>query len=201
MRNISIKYLCIDCIKANYSSFYDAIDEDRKNKIARLKNEDDKLRSLGAGYLIKKYIKGAILYNNQGKPYVNDNNIHFNVSHSGKYVIIALSDVPIGIDIEVINDRYLKLVDYCLDDIEKEYSKNAKSFFELWTNKESLIKCLGINVGSIKKINGLPINGIREFEEKEFSSKTIYLDNYVITTTIEGNEEIDINISDDSENH
>ncbi len=38
----------------------------------------------------------------KGKPYFEEGFWHFNISHSGAYVCCALSDAPVGIDIQTI---------------------------------------------------------------------------------------------------
>ena len=43
-----------------------------------------------------------------GKPYLAAHpGIEFNISHSGLYVVVAVSDVPVGIDVEEVQDRDL----------------------------------------------------------------------------------------------
>lgn len=44
-----------------------------------------------------------IAYDPCGKPYLRDYpNAHFNISHSGQYVVCAVADRPVGIDVQVI---------------------------------------------------------------------------------------------------
>ena len=83
------------------------LDDARAEKINRLRVTADKLRSAGAGILInfikEKYnIAGDVKVDKFGKPYFEDTDIHFNISHSGCYVIAAVSDEDIGIDIQKI---------------------------------------------------------------------------------------------------
>ena len=80
-----------------------------------------------------------------GKPYLKDfPNIHFNISHSGEYVVCCVSDKPIGIDIQkigkynpgvakkVCNEKELKEIEESLD--------KAAEFTKLWTQKEAVLK-------------------------------------------------------------
>ena len=85
--------------------------------------------------------------NEFGKPEC-DNGLCFNISHSGNYVLFALSDSKVGCDIEEI--RFLKgirlgKIVFC--DNEMKLLGNAfdrlGTFFELWTKKEALLKCMG----------------------------------------------------------
>lgn len=76
------------------------------------------------------------------KPYILFyENIYFNISHSGDWVVCAVSDVDVGIDIQKITDiDYAKISSrfFPNNDI-----KTKLSFFSLWTKKESYLKMLG----------------------------------------------------------
>jgi len=82
-----------------------------------------------------------------GKPYlVNFPDIHFNLSHAGDYVAFAVSNKPIGIDIELIGMMNTEVIDRFFSLDEKIYVQSYNSvyrFFEVWTKKESRIKCEG----------------------------------------------------------
>jgi 4'-phosphopantetheinyl transferase len=85
-----------------------------------------------------------------GKAYLsNYPNIHFNLSHSGKYVACAIADTHIGVDIEY-NDPEIDL------NIAKNYFFNSEykriiesenpsnEFFSYWVLKESYMKYTGL---------------------------------------------------------
>ena len=81
------------------------MDSQRLEKIHQMKKTDDRLRSLGAGLLINfiknKYrIHDRLQTDKFGKPYFENAPLHFNISHSGNYVIAAVSKYEIGIDIQ-----------------------------------------------------------------------------------------------------
>ena len=95
--------------------------------------------------LLKRKVLGdrKICRSENGKPYCDD--VFFNISHSGKYVVLATADSEIGIDIEKIRDTEKRL--FAEDFASKE------EFFEMWTKKESIIKYLGKTIISMKNIN------------------------------------------------
>jgi phosphopantetheinyl transferase len=70
----------------------------------------------------------------QGKPYLPSNIKYVTSSHSGKYLICAIGDQPIGIDIEKIRELHPGLV------ARLKLSENP---FEQWTLREAMIKLSG----------------------------------------------------------
>ena len=91
-----------------------------------------------------------------GKPYILNLPAHFNVSHSGKYTILAISDKPIGIDIEIIEEFSAILAKKLFNEDELSYiagngpsrkkSEMQRSFYEIWTAKEAYLKYLGSGI-------------------------------------------------------
>lgn len=157
-----INILCYDISKVSqreYDIMYSWCSDTRKEKINRYYYEDDRKRSVCA-YVMMKYAwldsgrraeKLIVYYNKYGKPYIeNDQNFHFNISHSGKWVVVAYGTSSIGVDIEQIDDKYQDILD-CLgegkgkDYILKATSKTERSrrIIHLWTLKESYVKFLG----------------------------------------------------------
>lgn len=87
------------------------------------------------------------------KPFLNKNsNIHFNLSHSKDYGIIALSYNNIGIDLEYLNDNfeYMDVMPtvFSLKEIDVVLSKQNKTyqFFKYWTRKEAIVKATGTGI-------------------------------------------------------
>lgn len=95
--------------------------------------------------------KQRIGYGEFGKPYLLDYpDIHFNISHSGEYVVCAVCDIPIGIDIQEIkpyNPNVAKKIclPFELKQIEQSTDK-ASEFIKLWTRKEAALKAKGTGI-------------------------------------------------------
>lgn len=125
------------------------VDQTRKDKILKLSTYTKQKQSLGAGLLIKKYVGEITSLNKNGKP--QNNNIEFNISHSGKYVVLTTGTEPVGVDIELmqrgnkhIAPRFFTL-DECVQ-IDQSYDPD-KTFTEIWTLKEAFLKCIGSGIG------------------------------------------------------
>ncbi|MEA4955868.1 MAG: 4'-phosphopantetheinyl transferase superfamily protein [Pseudoflavonifractor sp.] len=83
-----------------------------------------------------------------GKPYFPSHpNCQFNLSHSGNLGLCAVSEHPIGADIEQIRPRRKTLPRYVLDGREFDWYRTQGStwgdFYTLWTLKEARVKCTG----------------------------------------------------------
>lgn len=72
--------------------------------------------------------------------------VDFNLSHSGDYVIMAVSNkAKVGIDIEFIDHEidYASLKSLTFSCFETELINSSLEFFNLWSKKEALIKVVG----------------------------------------------------------
>ena len=91
------------------------------------------------------------------KPYMPDYpDIHFNISHSGEYVALAVSQKPVGVDIEKIKEYNYDVAKRVCNERElkqlEESNDKASYFIKLWTQKEAVLKMKGIGIakGDIK---------------------------------------------------
>ncbi len=127
------------------------LSKERKNKIERLARPEDRRLSLGAGLLLQQTLKKHgfdsqnIFYGENGKPQMEG--IYFNLSHSHNMVACAISDKPVGCDIEKIRDIKENIATRFFSEKENAYIKEAEDekdmFFRLWTIKESYMKMTG----------------------------------------------------------
>lgn len=85
-----------------------------------------------------------------GKPVVRQiPSFHFNLSHSGDWVVCAVDDAPVGIDIEemkpidlAIAKRFFSTEEYT-DLLSQPAEQQEAYFFHLWSMKEAFIKLTG----------------------------------------------------------
>ncbi len=87
-----------------------------------------------------------------GKPTLPGKDIFFNISHSGDWIALGISDRVIGVDVERIQDIDLAIAEHFFAPIEVQdlrslpLEKRYEYFFILWTLKESYIKAEGKGV-------------------------------------------------------
>ena len=92
--------------------------------------------------------------NKYGKPHVaGKHGVHYNISHSGDYVVCAVGSMPVGIDVQEIKGGNLDIADRFFSKEEKEAlalesSEDAKRklFYDIWSLKEAYIKCIGMGL-------------------------------------------------------
>ena len=87
-------------------------------------------------------------YGEHGKPFiVGHPDIHFNFSHCREAVICAISEQPVGVDVESIREYKESLVNYTMNDREVQQILQAErpdvEFIRLWTMKEAVLKLTG----------------------------------------------------------
>ena len=104
------------------------------------------LREKAYGLVRKKIgFSGEFKRTKDGKPYA-EGKACFNISHSGSFAAVAVSDSEVGIDIERIRDVNLGIAKKFSRE-EREYILSAenpqKAFFEIWTAKEAYLKKYG----------------------------------------------------------
>lgn len=136
-----------------------SIDPRRAARLERLHRDEDFQRGVVGGVLVSHLVRRAahgvqeILQfgtGEFGKPYLLGHpGLHFNLSHSGGWVVCAVSSSPVGIDVEEIRPvdfdiarRFFSRSEY--DDLmQREPADRLDRFYNLWTVKESYVKMNG----------------------------------------------------------
>ncbi len=127
--------------------------KERKEKILRYIQPEDRRLSLGAGLLLKYVLLRYgveyknIRYGENGKPMLDD--IYFNLSHAQDMAVCAVSNKPVGCDVEKIEKAPMEVAERFFYKKELEYLRKFQAeeqdqeFFRLWTIKESYMKMTG----------------------------------------------------------
>ena len=190
-----VKLLIVDINLANqYHHFLlKTLSEDQKERAFRFKNEKDQMRCLLSSYLISQLSKEKLLKNEMGKPYY-PNGPYFNISHSGKYVVMAIANQEVGVDIEENIEKNMDILLKIFNEAEAKMIKEHADFYYLWCAKESLIKCMGSSVSKIKEVPSLPLNGLKTFKGVDYQCQTFIYDKHIISLTKMGKEPFEIKI-------
>ena len=172
------------------------IDAVRQKKVLSCKNESDKMRSLGAGLLLKQAQREAGLLTADGKtlkkpsqtgPYgkiIYDGVLDFNLSHSGDFAAAVVADCKVGIDVEERKSRFssengtrhmeqvMKRA-FSEDEIgyvsapEDDMEKKDR-FIYIWTRKEAYAKAYGKGLAmDFKSIDTLQEKGFYSIRLRE----------------------------------
>ena len=144
--------------------------EGEKLRLSVIKNQEYKNSSLSALLCLHELLTVSgeaqndlsICRTPRGKPYFASRDLFFSISHAKDTVAVALSDTPVGIDIEFIDERrdILSLSRrFFAPDEHKALSETAGSpiddFFALWTKKEALAKITGEGLAAICRADKL----------------------------------------------
>ena len=153
-----------------FERLLNCVGPEKKERLKRFYHREDTLRGLFADLLSRHMIMQKTGLNNEeiffttneyGKPFLKDReDLQFNLSHSGIWVVGVIDHQVVGIDVERIQEIDLDISKnyFSPDEHEDLMSKADKFdyFFTLWALKESYIKILGkglshpLNAFSIK---------------------------------------------------
>ena len=158
-------------------------------KVDKFKFKKDKIRTLFGELLLRYVLKVhyhfdheiKILRDEYQKPHLEKNPFYFNISHSGQYVVCAIDDQEVGVDIEEVTNIDMIIAKQFFDINEYEYLmqlndqplKQKEAFFKIWTVKESYVKLL-------KKGLQIPLNSFRVdlYQNKIINQNNIYFKIY-----------------------
>lgn len=203
----------------NIDKLENYISKEKREKVNKFYKIEDKVRGLYGELLVRKMIIEKLNIKNKdivfkiskyGKPYLQGfENLFFNISHSGKYVVCSLDCNLIGIDIEEIqpidaegiakNSFNFKEQNYILK--EDKLEEKVKRFYEIWTLKESFIKCVG--TGLYMPLDSFSIypneknNLILEYSENKnkYSLKRVEIDKEYKMSVCSENPNLDLKIN------
>ncbi|HVM89006.1 MAG TPA: 4'-phosphopantetheinyl transferase superfamily protein [Puia sp.] len=138
--------------------FNELLSADEIKKASRYYREVDRQRfivsRMALRLLLSKYAdcpaKELIFYENVNKkPFLQNShngNVHFNISHSGDIILIAVANSDIGVDVEKIDKEFVfaEILEKNFSQEEIDFIKRSgfyhENFYLLWSRKESLLK-------------------------------------------------------------
>ncbi|UHA76229.1 4'-phosphopantetheinyl transferase superfamily protein [Paenibacillus sp. 481] len=135
---------------------------EKRQRIKKYLRLEDAQRSLVADVLARQMLCEQLKASNKdlhfdtnayGKPILRDvEHVHFNVSHSGDWVVAAVNHLPVGIDVEHIQHIDLGIAERffspaeSVDLFRQPIKQRQTYFYSIWTLKESYIKAVGMGL-------------------------------------------------------
>lgn len=193
-----------DVTMKEYEMFYSMASDERKQRAKRYKNIKASKQCILADILLRYslfqtfgyQLEPVIGYGIHGKPYIkNVEGVFFNISHSGKWIVVAFGMSEVGVDIEKIrwNGSLEGVVNRFYTEEEKNYifsatdeKEKAIRFTKVWSLKESYIKFLG--EGLSKGLSSFSVDSFRETvhdisnkETDNIIGKSFLLEEYVLS--------------------
>ncbi len=128
--------------------------EERIERLRKLKNPVAIRLFAGAGLLLYYAMKKNGLDNKindiqkerYGKPFLPESGFFFNLSHSGSLVLCAFGNINLGADIQQVKETIPQKTEKILSSQEKKFLQakegraQTEAFYQIWAQKESLMK-------------------------------------------------------------
>ena len=177
-----------DMTKAQYDEYYAIADEVRRRKADACRMEEDRLCSIAGDHLARLAISEhcgvpmeSIRFGRteKGKPYAIGLDVHFNISHSGSLTVCAVSDKPVGIDVQIMRPLKANLTRKVCTHEELRYIGTEElagealvRFYRVWCTKEAYFKWLGTGITDLKSFDTMA---------HIMSGGTFQIDDYMIS--------------------
>jgi 4'-phosphopantetheinyl transferase len=156
---IEVWNIHLPCVRDQLSDCRNVLTPDEKQRADRFINPADAerfilcrglLRRTLADYLEQKPADLCFSHNENGKPFLKESNLSFNVSHSRDRLLIAVTCArAVGVDIEFRRDgvQMTPIADRWFSPAEREFFQGSENphntFFDIWSKKEAYVKALG----------------------------------------------------------
>ena len=97
-----------------------------------------------------------MVWSKTGKPYFADAPLFCSISHTDTGVAAVVADVPVGIDLQVLTDRFDRIAERVCSDTEKaallretDPMQKKTLFARIWSGKEAAVKVSGVGLGKV----------------------------------------------------
>ena len=166
-----MKYLIADINKYNDNDiklFVDSVNSTKKERLMKMDYLSFKQNVVGEILLAKlllemniNYQKIIVNYNENGKPYITNYPLYYNISYHNNYVICAINTNQIGVSIKKIDDIKRKdALIFCTNE-EYDFIKNKFDYYKIYTLKKAYLKLFGQKINDVKSLNIVHDNKIK----------------------------------------
>lgn len=175
-----------------YEKWFSLMGKEKQERVSRYKDFERRKCSVAGEMLAKKYIGNAlniapeslkILADKNEKPYIENCEIHFNISHCENMLACVFSKEEIGIDIEKIRPVSLNMLKRFFSPEEQKYvlghtpneedfqkcdtTEILERFYQIFTLKEAICKKSGVGIKGLKNADALAFLD-HSFKENNF---------------------------------
>lgn len=146
-----------DVLDQQYESYLEQLPDPIRRRLAKYPSLKDKYLSLTGKLLLAKGLQAydipaEVVFNNlyytsKGRPFLEGIDVDFNISHSGSFVVCALStDCQVGIDVQQripITRAKASLFIGPADLSAIDFETQSHILIDIWTRKEAASKLVG----------------------------------------------------------
>ena len=182
------KYNIDELTDALYERYLGMMSPERRERTARKVIREDRLRSVAGELLVRRSAAELLgvaedavplCSDGRGAPTLEGTGLFVSIAHSGNYAVCALSDTPVGIDIEEVRPMCGRVATGTFSKGENEYlgadgyelsGESLVRFFEIWTAKEAYAKMTrkGLSLKGMVDTTTIPV-------------KRVHFDGYVVS--------------------
>ena len=146
------------CTGAEVARMLPLVPEPRRSEALRFKHTFGRFACLKSYLILAELLQSVFGIKEfrmgtgeHGKPYLEGHpDIHFNISHCSKAIAIAVSDNPVGIDVEAFRHFNEGLLEKSMNESERAEimasTSPEETFASYWTRKEAVFKLLGTGI-------------------------------------------------------
>ncbi|MDF2669836.1 MAG: hypothetical protein K0R67_2142 [Paenibacillus sp.] len=144
---------------SDYHFCLNSLPEEKRSRILAFRRVEDAQRTLLGELLIRTWMSSKLgiaptalqfTIDSYGKPHLSSSGgLRYNISHSGEWVVGALHEASVGIDVEHVRPIDMGIAERffapeeCEDLFRQPEAEQLGYFYDLWTGKESYIKAEG----------------------------------------------------------
>lgn len=135
-------------------------------------------------------LESILLYGPRGKPYLDCQDFHFNISHSGGLAACAVERFPVGLDIERYRTFSPALANRICTPEERPLigasPDRDQALTQLWTCKESLMKLTGQGMAGLEEAVFVRLGECPQSKRQEAFFRSVEQEGHWITEACGG---------------
>lgn len=158
-----------------------------REKYENYSYREEAVQELVSGYLLREYLgvvhDEQITFQSNHKPFLTSGEAFFNLSHSNEYVVLAMADGEVGVDIEKVRTCHEPTVKKWYSRQQREELNGLKGilkderFTQMWTEWEARLKWLGTGF--------LEEKDREEILQEKCNMYTIKVDEYYLSCAVD----------------